>query len=173
VAQEEASGRFSPGGPASLRFHSLRLLSFLTAAVLLVALLPQSAVRPVEEATAWATHWLLSALGVESDASASYVRLSQGILSMTRSCTGAFSVAVYAGLVLATSAPWKDRGAAILLGVPTLLILNLGRLLGAGLVLESLPRAFGPLHDYVFQVVMVLAVLALWFVWLQRLNNAR
>jgi archaeosortase B (VPXXXP-CTERM-specific) len=149
----------------------LLFLGVLAALVTLVALSPVGMIRPLQDGTAAVTAALLRLAGVDVRLTGNMLHLDAGTLLITRDCTGLYLVAVFAALVVAYPAARRKCLGALSWGVPALAALNLVRLLGAGLILQYVPGAFSVVHDFLFQVVLMLSVLLLWFVWLSRLES--
>ena len=122
-------------------------------------------------ATASLTYSLVRLTGLPAVASGNQIVLSNRVLLINADCTGFFIIAVFAALVLAHPAPWREKGLALMVGVPVILVANLVRLVAVAHVAVSFPAAFTVVHDYIFQVGMVLLAAAVWWWWLGRLGR--
>jgi exosortase/archaeosortase family protein len=129
---------------------------------------------------AYATGWLNSMLlgtasvstrivtwiGIAAVGSGTLIRLPSRTLSVDLACTAVFVVALFVALILAYPVSAKDRLLGIALGVPIILAVNIMRIVAAAQVAESAPTAFQFVHDYMFQVGMVLVTVVVWAAWL-------
>jgi len=172
VAKQDAgkstSNLVSPSTPAARVAAFIGLLAVLVSAV---SLLPVAAIRPLSDGTALMAHRLLSMVGLRASLLGNEIRLPGRTLLIAPDCTGAYLLAVFAALVITYNAPLRDKLRALAIGVPSLLGLNMARLVGAGLVAVYLPSSFEFLHDYIFVVLLMFAVLALWLLWLNGLRE--
>jgi len=117
--------------------------------------------------TAAVADTLIGATGINTSLSGTQINLSSRVLQIDPDCTGLLLIAMYAALVIAYPAPAKVKGVGLLVGAPALLLANLGRLVGVAVASELLPdEAFAFTHDYLFKVLMVAVIIALWAWWL-------
>ncbi len=148
----------------------IAFVALLVVLVLAITLTPAPLVRPIADSTASVAGALIAAVGVDNAVAGNYIYTDKRTLLVGRDCTGAYLIAIFAALVLTYPASRRDKLLAFAVGVPALLAVNMARLVGAGVVAEFLPNQFDLIHDYVFQVLLVLAVLALWLLWIGRVK---
>jgi archaeosortase B (VPXXXP-CTERM-specific) len=148
----------------------IAFVALLLVLVLSVALAPATLVKPVADTTASVAGSLVAAAGVDNVVDANYIYLDKRTLLVGRDCTAAYLIAVYAALVLTYPSSRRDKLVAFAIGVPVLLAANMARLVGAGLVAEYLPRQFDVIHDYLFQVLLAIAVLFAWLAGIGRVK---
>jgi archaeosortase B (VPXXXP-CTERM-specific) len=110
-------------------------------------------------------------VGIDNLVDANLIYLDKRTLLVGRDCTAAYLIAVYAALVLTYPSSRRDKLIAFAIGIPALLVVNMARLVGAGVVAEYLPNQFDLIHDYIFQVLLALSVLLVWLVWIGRLGT--
>ncbi|MDR3686258.1 MAG: archaeosortase/exosortase family protein [Coriobacteriia bacterium] len=123
---------------------------------------------PLMEITAKTTAGLLSVVGIPVARNGIQLMLSTRILEIDLDCTALQLVALYAALVIAYPLSVRVKLVGLAVGVPAILVANLLRLLGVALAAEHLgPALFAFVHDFLFKVVMVLVIVALWGWWLQ------
>ncbi len=149
------------------------MIAFIAILVILtiaITVAPVAVVRPPIDATTKVAAALISALGIPNAVNGNLILLGSRTLQVNRDCTGAYLIAVFAALVLTYPASGRDKGLAFAVGIPALLALNLLRLVGAAGAAEYLPNQFNLIHDYVFQVLLVLSVLCIWLLWINRLR---
>lgn len=121
--------------------------------------------------TAWLTCTLARATGVPAVLGDAEVYLANHTLVIQGECLGIFLIAAYAALVLASFAAWREKAVGLGIGTAVILTANVARLLIVAQTSEHAPRVFTFLHDYVYQVFMVLLVVGTWAWWLARVGR--
>lgn len=116
--------------------------------------------------TAQASTALITLTGETATLSGTLIRLPNRTLAIDFACTGLMIAAMYCALVLAYPIKPHYRLLGVAIGVPTLLVANLIRIVTVAHVSVSAPGAFAFVHDYLFQVGMVLVAAVLWAAWL-------
>jgi exosortase/archaeosortase family protein len=107
------------------------------------------------------------AVGLQATVVGSMITLPSRSLRIDPGCTAVTLLAVYVALVLAYPVGNRMRLLAILVGVPVLIAANIARIVAVAVAAEFLTgRAFYMVHDYLFELAMVLVVLMMWVVWL-------
>jgi exosortase/archaeosortase family protein len=120
------------------------------------------------EGTAQVTARLVGLMGIPVTLNGIQLTLPRHILEIDIDCTAIQLAAVYVALVFARAASAKSRLVALGVGLPAIFVANQLRLLGVALASENLPEStFLFVHDYLFKVVMVLVIGALWLWWMQ------
>ncbi len=87
-------------------------------------------------------------------------------LKIITECTGLFLFIVYAGAVVSFPTTWRKKALG-LLGLPALFLLNLVRLLVLMLIGRYYRSAFDFVHHYLWQTTFIIAVIAVWMVWVE------
>jgi exosortase/archaeosortase family protein len=120
-----------------------------------------------------AVSWrLLRFVGIAATADADRIVVGNHTLIITLECTAIFIIALYASLVIAyPTDPWH-KIVGLIAGVPLIVAINIARLVATGAVAAGAPGAFNFTHDYVWQVLFVLAVVFMWSVWTGRERRA-
>ena len=108
----------------------------------------------------------ISLSGVWAVAAGPAVYLANRALAIDLACTAVFVAALYSAMVLAYPVRWQSRLLGVAIGVPAILVANVARLVAGAHVSSAMPAAFGFVHDYLFQVGMILLTVALWLGWL-------
>jgi len=120
------------------------------------------------ELTARAAAVLIHGVGIPATLLGNQILLTSRILQIDLDCTALPIAALYSALVIAYPLPIRMRLLALGVGLPVIAVANLLRLLGVAFASEYLsPDVFIFAHEYLFKIVMVFVVVALWAVWLQ------
>jgi exosortase/archaeosortase family protein len=123
---------------------------------------------PLMPATAAAAAALVRLAGIPVSLVGRELFLSTRTLLIDLDCTALTIAALYTALVVAYPLSVRTRLLALAIGLPTILLANLIRLLGVAVASEHLsPWMFAFAHDYLFKVAMMLVVVGLWATWLQ------
>jgi exosortase/archaeosortase family protein len=93
-------------------------------------------------------------------------------VDVTLACSGADTMALCAGAILAYPARWTRRLAGAAGGVAMILALNTVRIGSLGRAADS-PPWFDALHLYIWPTLLVLAVAAYVFVWMRSVDQPR
>ena len=90
---------------------------------------------------------------------------------ITEDCTAWKGIFFFFALLISSKKKLKEVGKGLLVGIPALYSLNLLRIL---LLISSNiwfgSAAYGILHDLLWNLTMILAVIALWRMWTKRTN---
>ena len=114
------------------------------------------------------------AVGIDAQVSGSFILLPSRTLAIDPECSAVTLMVVYIALVLAYPLAWHMRLLALLIGIPLLAVANLARIVGVAYASEMLSdRPFYMVHDYLFEVGMLLLVVAMWAVWLSVARTSR
>lgn len=145
-------------------------LGWLLALEVVAGLLARvGALRPLVWVYVRATAALAELMGVPATVDGAGVRLPTRMLTIDMECTGVYLFAAYVALVFASRRTVMDRLIGITVGIPGLALANLIRL---ALVIQASEHigesAFLFVHDYLFQVLFVAAVVAIWAAWASR-----
>ncbi len=109
---------------------------------------------------------LLSWLGEAATAKQFTVTGARFSLEVQRGCDAIEPSALYAAAVAAMPAPFRHKLLGLGLGVPTLLLTNLIRILSLYYTGAFFPDAFEVVHVDVWQPLFILLALTLWIVWI-------
>ncbi len=107
------------------------------------------------------------AVGLQATVVGSMIMLPSRSLRIDPGCTAVTLLVVYLALIFAYPVSNRMRLLAIAVGVPVLLLVNIARIVAVAVAAEFLTgRTFYMVHDYLFELAMVLVVLMMWAVWL-------
>ena len=80
-------------------------------------------------------------------------------------CTGVEVIGLFVAAVLAFPARWRDRLAALLAGIPVLLLLNLARMITLIYFGARSATALHYGHLYVWPIILLTTALGIWLQW--------
>ena len=89
-------------------------------------------------------------------------------IEIADACDGVLPTYIFLAAVVAFPASWKEKGWAILCGVPAIFTMNLARLLSLLVLGAYWPGLFESVHIYVWQALVIAFSLALWVFWAER-----
>ena len=106
----------------------------------------------------------LSCLGLNAEATGTFVLTNGASIDVIGECTGIFSIIVYTSVILSylTSLGNKMIG---LIGIPILYAFNLIRLISTALVGVFMPSMLDFIHTYLWQVFLIVFVVLLFLIW--------
>jgi len=119
--------------------------------------------------TAHALAGCLNQLGLDAQAAGTIVAWQGGRSSfeIIPECTGIYGASIFAAFVLAAPLGLKPRLLGLAIGLILVSALNMTRLVLLALVQTRAPHLFHLAHDYLWQVLFVLALAGLYGVWLE------
>lgn len=132
-----------------------------------LATLAQAAVL---RATAAVFGWLLQLLGEANRVSDNLVVGEDVRFLVVAECTAVVPIAILVGAMAASPASGRKRLLGASYGALVLALLNQIRLLSLWFLEKSAPEHFDWVHVALWQPAMVVAVVAIWIVWLSRLG---
>lgn len=115
----------------------------------------------------------LRLLGQEGEAAGTLVVSSMTPVEIIWECTGITPIGIFLSAVVAFPASWKAKGLGLLLGVPTLLLINLVRVVSLVYVAHLAPEAFETAHVFVWQSLIIFLTVLLWLLWTVTLAGPR
>jgi archaeosortase B (VPXXXP-CTERM-specific) len=84
-------------------------------------------------------------------------------------CTGLYTTIIYFSIIGAYPARLRDKGLGLLIGIPSIHILNQARMVFISLVLYHRPGLFDLFHGYLWQVGFVIFMLLLVILWMGKI----
>jgi len=118
-------------------------------------------------ATARASTALITLTGLQATQTGALIHLSNRILAIDTACTAVYLVAMFSARILAYPLKWTSRLLGVLAGAIVILGVNLVRIVAVAHVSIGASARFDFIHDYLFQVGMMLVVVMLWATWLK------
>ena len=168
------AGDASRGGAGTPRHPMRRFVTrFLLAAALLFALYQLSEAarlfRWVNAGNAVLSGALLDLAGIETRRAGTQLGFPRGGMEIISECSAVYVGILFAAGVLAFPAGARARLLGLAAGLPILFALNVVRLVTLGLVVHWRPGLLPFVHVYLWQVCFVLAVAALFLIWIERI----
>jgi exosortase H (IPTLxxWG-CTERM-specific) len=128
------------------------------------------ALVPLQDFTAGATAFFVNLFGSEVQVDGSIISSPSGTpLEIIPECLGIISMAIYASAVLAYPCRFKQKMLGISIGIVALFILNLVRTVSLFYIGSHFPDFLETAHVLIWQSVMILAAIALWLLWMEKL----
>jgi exosortase H (IPTLxxWG-CTERM-specific) len=118
-------------------------------------------------AYAHGSNWILVACGQNSHVTGSTISSPTVSLSVMRGCDALDPILVLCAGILAYPAPWRSKAIGLALGIPSLFVMNIVRILSLYFIQIKAPALFDLAHLDIWPVVFVLLAGVLWFVWMR------
>lgn len=143
--------------------------------VVLLVLLANSPVlmSRIQTSYAQATGWILGLLGEGVQVVDTTVQSSQFGITVVTACTGLFLTGLFLVAVLAMPTRIRSTMIGVGLGVVVIAILNIIRLVSLYYIGLYLPRLLDVVHLVIWQSLLILAAVTLWFAWAWASNRSR
>jgi exosortase H (IPTLxxWG-CTERM-specific) len=148
----------------------VRYAVVLSLGFLLIALRPVND-RLVDPYTTFVAHQARVALNLLGESA----RVDGQVLSSPRfavqiynGCNGLEAILVFVAGVLAFPAPWMKRLVGVVLGVLTIQVVNIIRVVSLFYIGIFKPQWFAVSHVFIWQSLIILVGVVLWLVWVQR-----
>ncbi len=115
--------------------------------------------------TAMGTVFLLKFLGLQLKLADSTITGPGLRVEIAKSCSGTFVFLMFAAAVIPFPVPWKARLKGLLMGLGTLLLINLLRTSLIVLVVSRFPGALWTFHIVIGQVMVIVAMMGIFLWW--------
>jgi exosortase H (IPTLxxWG-CTERM-specific) len=112
---------------------------------------------------------VLRGVGVQADRNGTTLRLPGGGMEIISECSAIYVAILFAAAVIAFPTTWRARLRGLALGVPILFAVNVVRLASLGLVIRYRAALLPLFHEYLWQVLFVIVVTALYLAWIERI----
>jgi exosortase/archaeosortase family protein len=171
---ENAGSRRRSRSPLATGRILLACAAFWAAALWLVSRFPAIEAFGIR-ATVLSVRAGLGLVGLHVDQTGRVLRASQSAIEITPDCSPHFPYLIFAGVVLASPATWRQRSVGLVLGAVVIHLFNTARILALFAVLAARPTLFEFAHVYLWQIgtiVTVLGAFALWLAWIGKRPQA-
>jgi archaeosortase B (VPXXXP-CTERM-specific) len=111
----------------------------------------------------------LNTLGVASTAQGNQIILKTSFLIVTQECTGENVIILFTSFVLAYSSSTRSKLIGLVIGISSISVINIVRIVGIGLMSQFLScRYVNLFHDYIWQTAFLFLVVTMWFIWIEK-----
>jgi exosortase H (IPTLxxWG-CTERM-specific) len=145
---------------------------FLAAAIGLFGLYQVSeatgSFRHVNAANATVCSTVLGWFGIPNTHVGTALQMRGGTMEIISECSAIYVAILFTAAVLAFPTTWRARGRGLAFGLPCIAVLNLLRLVSLGFVMQYRAALLPLFHEYLWQVLFVLVVAALYLLWIER-----
>jgi len=121
--------------------------------------------------TAHVVSSILNAMGIANSVDYNVVHLRNDTWNVTSECTALNAVFLFISFLLAYTSSFKSKALGLATGIPLIIAVNTIRLVALGWVTEYWPQSAHIFHDYVWEVIFMFFIVALWFVWINLVVN--
>jgi archaeosortase B (VPXXXP-CTERM-specific) len=111
----------------------------------------------------------LSGLPVRMVSNTLYLTNSTWIV--TTECTAIYILLIFTSFILVYPASWKQKGLALVTGIPIIFAANISRLFIMAWIDQARPQYTDYFHNYVWQIVFIVMVVFMWLLWIDKMVN--
>ncbi len=119
----------------------------------------------------WVMAGLIQASGLHCVRDSNTLYLTNGTWLVSTECTAIFIMLIYSSFVFVYPASMKQRGIALLAGIPFIFGANVLRLYCMAWIDYLKPQYSELFHNYMWQVVFIVIVVFMWLVWIDKVVN--
>lgn len=155
----------SPAGRFMVRYAVVLSLGFLV-----IALRPVNdrVVNPYTTFVAHQARFVLNLLGESARVDGQVLSSPRFAVQIYNGCNGLEAILVFVAGVLAFPAPWRRRLVGVVVGVLTIQVVNIIRVVSLFYIGIFKPQWFAVSHVFIWQSLIILVGVVLWLVWVQR-----
>lgn len=132
-----------------------------------VIVLPKQ-LSTVQEGIARAAGWAARVFGSGNYVRGDHIQVPQLAIHINHECTGIYVLIILVTFLFAYPAPWPRRVLGAIIGVAALTAINVIRLAFLVRIAELQPDLFEYFHEYVWQGVLLILVIAYAMAWVER-----
>ena len=121
---------------------------------------------PLMHATAHIVGFVLSIFSSNVFYDGAHCILQGFAVEIIDECTGLLEMVIFLSAVLSFDTNGRKKALGLLLGIPTIYLFNLVRIVGLVVVGAYWPSAFDFMHIYFWQVTLILMISSVWVGWL-------
>ncbi|KAB0670509.1 hypothetical protein F6V30_10230 [Oryzomonas sagensis] len=126
---------------------------------------------PLRESTIRIVSGLLKRINVENSVDATYIMLKNKTWIITPECTAINVFILFVSFVLSYTSSARAKLVALAVGMPFIFAANIARLVFLGWVTEHAPHYARFTHDYAWQALFLILVVAMWLAWIELVVN--
>lgn len=124
-------------------------------------------IDPLRESTIRIVSGLLKGIHVENSVDAAYIMLKNKTWIITPECTAINVFILFVSFVLSYASSVRAKLVALVIGMPFIFAANITRLVLLGWVTEHAPQYARFTHDYAWQALFLILVVAMWLAWIE------
>ena len=121
--------------------------------------------------TAHVVSTILNAMGIQNTVDYNIIHLRKDTWNVTSECTAVNAVFLFISFVLAYTSTLRSKALGLISGIPLIIAVNIVRLVALGWVTEYWPNQAHLFHDYIWEVLFMFFIVALWFTWINLVVN--
>ncbi len=114
---------------------------------------------------------LIQASGLHAVRDSNTIYLTNSSWIVTTECTAIFIMLIFSSFVFAYPASSRQRGIALLTGIPFIFGANVLRLYCMAWIDYLRPQHSELFHNYMWQVVFIVMVVFMWLIWIDKVVN--
>lgn len=114
---------------------------------------------------------LIQASGLHVIQQSNTIYLTNSTWLVTTECTAIFIMVIFSSFILAYPASTKQKGIALLAGIPFIFAANVFRLYCMAWIDYLKPQYSEFFHNYMWQMVFIVMVVFMWLVWIDKVVN--
>ena len=114
---------------------------------------------------------LANLTGSESTVAADQIHVGTLTIDINYECTGVYVLLILCTFLLAYPASWQARLIGGVVGIATLTVINILRISVLVHIAERQPSLFSYFHEYVWQGVFLVLVIAYAMGWVERIRS--
>lgn len=117
--------------------------------------------------TAKSTIFFSNLFGMDATFDGFNIQLKSSTFQIIPECTGILAAMIYCSCILAYPAKWKEKAVGVVIGFPSILAMNLVRMVFLVYIGNSHPNIFEYVHSYLWQGTFIIFILLIWFLWIE------
>ncbi|MCI0531078.1 MAG: archaeosortase/exosortase family protein [candidate division Zixibacteria bacterium] len=141
--------------------------------ILITHILDRYFIYPFTVSVAKTAGVALKLLGMKTSVYGTILRTPEASLNIGTGCNGIEAVVIFISAILAFPTGWKNKMWGLLWGFAGIFIINQSRVIGLFLINLHAPQYLDLAHTYIGQTYVIIAGLALWILWAERISHAR
>ena len=127
---------------------------------------------PLLVAIARVTGFILRVFGMEAHVSGTTIIAPLFSVEAIAACSGIFAYVLFVAAVFAYPCKLKEKAIGVGVGVPTIFVVNLVRMVSLFYIGAYLPQFFEPAHLLLWQALMIVTAVLIWLFWAQKMVHA-
>lgn len=156
------------GMPQTMRSWAILAASLGLALAIYYGFLGSAWVDTVAEWTAQWTSHVLNLIGTSTYVRGTILASDDFAVNVVAECTAVGPLVLFIGAVVAYPASYRAKAIGVVLGLVTLTVINLVRIVSLFLIGAAYPEYLEIAHLLVWQTAIILLAIVLWLVWVEK-----